>query len=131
MVRPASPDGTIMPALPRDWTFLILEDEPLIRIDIEEMVREAGCATIAVDTLERAHAALAGRRPDGAILDALLAVGDTFALARELLAAGVAVIFVTGYAAGIPPDLSVCPVVEKPFAAEDLKSAMAAALAGG
>jgi CheY-like chemotaxis protein len=119
-----------MPALPGNWTFLILEDEPLIRIDIEEMVREARCATIAVDTLEKAHAALAGRRPNGAILDVLLAVGDSFALARELLAAGIAVIFVTGYAAGIPPDLSPCPVVEKPFSAEDLMAAVAAAMAG-
>jgi DNA-binding response OmpR family regulator len=119
-----------MPALPRNWTFLILEDEPLIRIDIEEMVREAGSAAVAVDTLEKAHAALAERRPDGAILDALLAVGDTFALARELLAAGIAVIFVTGYAAGIPADLSLCPVVEKPFTAQDLMAAMATAMSG-
>lgn len=120
-----------MPALPSDRTFLILEDEPLIRIDIEDMVREAGGAdVVVVETLEKARAALAERRPDGAILDALLPDGDTFALARELDAARVAVIFVTGYAAGIPADLSHCPVVEKPFRAEDLVAAMVAAMSG-
>ena len=120
-----------MPALPRDWTFLILEDEPLIRMDIEEMVQEAGSDAIAVETLEKARAALADRRrPDGAILDALLPDGDTFALARELIADRVAVIFVTGYAGGIPDDLATCPVVEKPFTPEDLMAAMAAAMTG-
>ena len=119
-----------MPALPRNWTFLILEDEPLIRIDIEEMVHDAGGATIAVETLEKARAALADGRPDGAILDVLLPDGDAFPLARELIAARIAVIFVTGYAAGIPPDLSLCPVVEKPFSAEDLVAAIAAAMSG-
>jgi response regulator NasT len=127
----ASPDETLMPALPRDWTFLILEDEPLIRIDIEEMVQEAGSDAIAVDTLEKARTALANRgRTDGAILDALLPDGDTFALARELIADRVAVIFVTGYAGGIPDDLAACPVVGKPFTPEDLMAAIAAAMTG-
>jgi DNA-binding response OmpR family regulator len=119
-----------MPALPGNWTFLILEDEPLIRIDIEDMVREAGGATVAVETLERARAALADKRPDGAILDALVPGGDTFAFARELIASKIAVIFVTGYAAGIPADLSGCPIVDKPFTARDLIAAMIAAMSG-
>ena len=119
-----------MAAKPRNWTFLILEDEPLIRVDIEEIAREAGCATIAVETLEKARAALAETRPDGAILDALLPDGDTFTLARELLAADIVVIFVTGYAAGIPADLSFCPMVEKPFTTEDLMATMVAAASG-
>jgi DNA-binding response OmpR family regulator len=115
--------------MPSDWTLLILEDEPLIRVDIEEMLREAGHAAISVETLEKARAALAERLPDLAILDALLPDGDTFALARELLARGVAVVFVTGYASGIPEDLAACPLVEKPFTEEDLMAALAAAAA--
>jgi DNA-binding response OmpR family regulator len=118
-----------MPDLPAALTLLVLEDEPLIRMDMEDILRGAGSTVTTVATLEDARAILAERLPDVAILDALVPDGDTFALARELTAQHVAVVFVTGYPSGIPADLAGCPMVEKPFAPESLTAAVRAALA--
>jgi response regulator NasT len=119
-----------MRSLPPGTIVLVLEDEPLIRLDIAEMLRGAGFTAIAVDTLATARTELAGRVPRVAILDALLPDGDTsFDLARELAAAGAVIVFVTGYSPAIPADLATCPVVEKPFTPDDLVPAISAALA--
>lgn len=110
-------------------TLLILEDEPLIRMDMEDILRDAGSAITTAGTLESAGAILAAGLPDVAILDVLLPDGDTFALARELMGRQVAIVFVTGYPSGIPADLAAWPVVGKPFAPGDLTAAIGTALA--
>ena len=79
-----------MHRLPAGTTILVLEDEPLIRLDIEHMLQTAGFAAIGADSVANARAALAGQLPRVAILDALLPGGDSFALARELAATGTA-----------------------------------------
>lgn len=117
-----------MHKLPAGTIILVLEDEPLIRLDIEEMLHAAGFAALGADTVESARAKLAGQSPRVAILDALLPGGDSFALAREFAAAGAAIVFVTGYAAGIPEDLAEFPLVEKPFTPEDLVPAISGVL---
>ncbi len=107
---------------------LVVEDEPLIGLDIEGILHAEGVTTHGAETLERARELIAVHRPDAAVLDALLPDGDSFTLARELAGAGIGVVFVTGYARGIPDDLSPCPVVEKPFTPEDLTKAVRDAL---
>lgn len=118
-----------MRSLPAGTRVLVLEDEPLIRLDIEDMLREAGFTVLAGDTLSGARAALAEGAPRVAILDALLPEGDSFGLARDLAAAGAAIVFVTGYAGGIPDDLAAWPVVDKPFTPDDLVPVISRALA--
>ncbi|MBN9011119.1 MAG: response regulator [Rhizobiales bacterium] len=118
-----------MRSLPAGTLVLVLEDEPLIRIDIDAMLRDAGFAIVAVDTVDGARGGLAGQFPRVAILDALLpGGGDTFAFARELAAAGTAIVFVTGYSPAIPEDLAIFPVVEKPFTPDDLVPSISAVL---
>lgn len=110
---------------------LVVEDEPLIGFDIEEMLIAEGAAPRRVQTLQEARRAIAAQRPDAAVLDALLPDGVTFPLARELVAAGIAIVFVTGYAPGIPPDLRRHPIVGKPFTPEELTTALLDALNRG
>jgi len=117
-----------MRSLPAGTLVLVLEDEPLIRMDIEAMLQDAGFSVIAVDTLDGARQGLDGQSPRIAILDALLQDGDTFSLARELAASGTAIVFVTGYSPGIPADLAGFPVVEKPFTPDDLVPAISSIL---
>ena len=117
-----------MHRLPAGTIILVLEDEPLIRLDIEHMLQTAGFAAIGADSVANARAALAGQLPRVAILDALLPGGDSFALARELAATGTAIVFVTGYSPAIPEDLAIFPVVEKPFTPEDLVPAISGVL---
>lgn len=117
-----------MRSLPAGTLILVLEDEPLIRMDIEAMLQDSGFNVIAVDTLEKARNGLEGQSPRVAILDALLPDGDTFALARELASAGTAIVFVTGYSPAIPSDLELFPIVEKPFTPDDLVPAISAIL---
>jgi CheY-like chemotaxis protein len=110
---------------------LVVEDEPLIGFDIEEMLVAEGAAPLRVQTLQEARRAIAAQRPDAAVLDALLPDGVTFPLARELVAAGIAIVFVTGYAPGIPRDLRRHPIVGKPFTLEELTKALLEALNRG
>jgi DNA-binding NtrC family response regulator len=105
---------------------LVLEDEVLIRLDLEDALALAGARDIIlVETIARARAHLAaGAPPHVALLDILVNDGRTFDLARELLGIGAKVIFVTGYRQGVAEDLVDCPVVEKPFTPQDLIAAI-------
>lgn len=115
-----------MPKALDQQVIFVVEDEPLIALDIEGILDSIGIITIRVaETLARTrvHVTAVGL-PDLAILDVLLPDGESFDLAREFLAGGVRIIFLTGYTYGIPADLRHCPVVEKPFAPDDLKAAV-------
>ena len=115
-----------MPKALDQLVVFVVEDEPLIALDIEGILDNMGVITIRVaETLSRARAhVLAIGVPDVVLLDVLLPDGESFGLAREFLAGGVGIVFLTGYTHGIPIDLSHCPVVEKPFTPEDLANAV-------
>ena len=122
----APQDVTEMARRLSDLNFLLCEDEPLIALDVEDTLHTLGAWRIA--TIESSAAAKEWMRgevlPDVAILDVVLADGPCFPLAEGLLAAGVKILFVTGYAQGIPDGLKDCPIVEKPFMAEELAAAI-------
>jgi CheY-like chemotaxis protein len=64
---------------------LVVEDEPLIALDIEEMLTSAGCTVAAIlDTCEAAEVWLASNSPDVAILDIQLKDGTCESVARTL-----------------------------------------------
>ena len=91
-----------MPA-PADSTILVVEDEPLIGLDIESILGGLGVGVLLAGTLAAARNHVhSGIRLDGAFLDVRLPDGDVFGLARELDAAGVRIVFLTGFAQGIP-----------------------------
>jgi DNA-binding response OmpR family regulator len=109
-------------------TILVVEDEALIRLDLQAILAAFGATVVEAESIARARALVARTIPQAAVLDSLVPDGDTFGLARDLLAAGIRVLFVTGIADGIPADLHHCPVVGKPFAGDQLTGAVAALL---
>jgi DNA-binding NtrC family response regulator len=113
----------------RDVCVLLLEDDALISLDAEDMLRALGARRVVVaHTLESAAAAV-GREPiDAAVLDILIGHGRSDGLARLLLALGLPVVFATGYSdAAVPDDLRHLPKVVKPYSGAGLSAALAAA----
>jgi two-component system, response regulator PdtaR len=96
----------------------VVEDEFLLRLELEEWLRSAGCAIIGpFSALEPARTMAARREPiDLAILDTNLNGQMVYPLADDLLASGVPVIFLTGYEkASLPVRFRVVPQVSKPY----------------
>jgi DNA-binding response OmpR family regulator len=112
-------------------TILIAEDEPLIALDIEGILAAHGATVLGAVSNTEAERHIRHAAPLVAVLDVLLADGESYPLARKLLAAGVKVLFLTGYTLGIPADLQHLPMVEKPFGREELENAVFALLGRG
>ena len=99
---------------------------------LEDFLADIGCEVVGVGArLNEARAQVAALAFDAAILDVNLNGQQTFALAREIIGRGRAVVFATGYGAStLPPDLRDVPVLQKPFHQQDLERVLSAALAG-
>ena len=67
-------------------TILLLEDEPLIAMDIESTLIDAGFTVIALRTVSAAQLWLAGNRPDSAIIGMVLIDGSCQGIAADLAA---------------------------------------------
>jgi DNA-binding NtrC family response regulator len=114
---------------------LILEDEMLIAMDIEATLQDAGFDHVRVCTTEEeVRGEMRARVPRIAMLDINLGRGRTsFAVAQELVDAGCAVVFMTGYSeatVSIPASLSSARRLSKPFDEPQLREALEAALDG-
>jgi DNA-binding response OmpR family regulator len=111
---------------------LIVEDDMMIAMMIEDMLRDLGClVTGPVNTLAGAlDLARGGDAFDAAILDVNLRGEPVFPVADALRARGVPVIFSTGYGETALREADMgCAVLTKPFHASELIAALAAALA--
>ena len=83
--------------LVRQPTILVVEDEPLIALDLAAMVEDAGGEVVGpAGSVREALALLDARIVTGAILDVNLSDGDVEPVAEFLLARGAPVIFHTG-----------------------------------
>lgn len=106
---------------------LVAEDETLILMEIEDMLREIGCEIVGpVATVEAALAAIGRNELDGALLDMSLHGERITPVAEELLARGVRFVLATGYAreAGDEAAIKDAPRLTKPFSLRRLSSAM-------
>ncbi|MGD0191396.1 MAG: response regulator [Rhizomicrobium sp.] len=101
---------------------LIVEDESLIAMLLEEMIKDLGYEVSGTaHSLLLAHAA-AHSSYDMAILDVKLQGQDIYPFADELAARGVPFAFATGNGgASIPNKHAGAPVLQKPFMQEALK----------
>jgi len=115
---------------------LIIEDEPIIAMDIEELVIQCGHRVVGVAHTEADAVELAQRHPPGLILaDINLGAGGdgTSAVARILRHHEVPVVFVTAYPERLLTGERVEPafVITKPFDPVTLSIATYQAVTGG
>jgi CheY-like chemotaxis protein len=117
--------GTAVPAP----TVLIAEDEFLLALEIEELVRGIGCRVVGPAAgVSELLALIDETRCDIALLDVHLRHGETvYAVVDRLRALGVPYVFMTAYGeAGIDPRYSDASVVSKPISEGQIESCLSA-----
>ena len=108
------------PARPR--RVLIVEDDLVIALMMEEIVREMGCAVSGIaGTLGMARLQLAKRDFDAVLLDVNLGSEYNPETADLLLEMGVPFAFVTGYDYVVEPRYDNVPLLQKPFSSIQLR----------
>jgi len=108
-------------------SILVVEDEMLLAMDIEELVRAAGCSVIGpVGTIGEAVRKLRETKPDGAILDVNISGEMVFPVADALHEAGIPFMIVTGYTREhVPERHRDRPFLQKPYKAAVLVAMLA------
>jgi CheY-like chemotaxis protein len=113
-----------------DLTVMVVEDETIVAFLVEDMLTELGCREIMVASgVAEALALLGERRPGAAVLDVNLAGELAYPVAERLDALQIPFLFATGYGrAGIPAHWAPRPVIQKPFTADTLATALSQVL---
>lgn len=96
---------------------LITEDEVLVAMELEYILRTAGCSIVGLaTTIDGAEMILATEAIDFAILDVNLSGLLVFPLARLIISKNIPIIFLTGYAINslVPDDFKLSTFLEKP-----------------
>lgn len=103
---------------------LVVEDEPLIAMEIEEALTAAGCKVVGpAASLDKARARLQSDQFDIAILDANLGGDPVDELAGALGARATPFAFATGYGReALPIEFQHRPILIKPFSNSELIS---------
>ena len=104
---------------------LIVEDDPIIALDLEDTILGFGVTTIrTAGSVAKALEMIADRAPDFALLDVGLIREKSFAIAERLDALKIPFAFVTGYSAdvGLPPAFADRPRLPKPFSTDALQA---------
>lgn len=113
---------------------LIVEDEALVALDLENILREAGFEIVGiVDTEADAVAKAEHLRPDVVLMDIALRQGDGISAARQLRDVPTQIVFVSGNSdpgtLAAVHALGPAGFIRKPFAAERLPAQIAQAVA--
>jgi hypothetical protein len=106
--------------------FLLVEDEILLVMMVEDMLRDFGCASVAsVSTAEQAIRLIESQAFDAALLDVNLQGRKSDAVADALALRHIPFIFCTGSAqVEVAPRFQDRPFLRKPFGCEDLARAV-------
>jgi CheY-like chemotaxis protein len=106
---------------------LVVEDEPMIRLLLDDMLTDLGYSMAAeAGRLDEALAVAKQGEFDVAILDVNLNGQPITPVVDVLVERGVPFVFVSGYARrGIPEAHSQIPLLQKPFQADGLARALA------
>lgn len=101
---------------------LIVEDEPLVALVVEEVLRHAGLEIAGcAGSVEKALAMLAGGRCDVAVLDVNLRGYSVEPVATALQQRGIPFLFMSGYGSHpLAERFAQAPVLAKPFDADQL-----------
>ncbi|MFZ4688350.1 MAG: response regulator [Polymorphobacter sp.] len=110
---------------------LVVEDAILIVMNIEAMLADVGCRSVAsAGTVAEALALLAAAEFDLAIIDVSLGPEESWPVAERLAALGVPFVFSTGHGDGVrDPRFLDRPVLRKPWDARSLAATLATLLA--
>ena len=118
MTRPRSQQRSRI----RTRRILIVEDDLVIALMMEEIVREMGCAVSGIaGTLGMARLQFAKRDFDAVLLDVNLGGEYNPETADLLLEMGVPFAFVTGYDYVVEPRHDNVPLLQKPFSSIQLR----------
>ncbi len=107
---------------------LVVEDEPLIAMDLEDLLIGKGYKVVGpYSTAAAALDGLSRALPQTALLDIYLFNGTSFDVARELKRRGIRFAFMTGLVAPdlLPDDLAGSPIILKPYREKELLSFVA------
>jgi PAS domain S-box-containing protein len=101
---------------------LVVEDEPLLAMDMEAMLAAAGCSIVGpAGALDQAKLLIAQEECDAALLDANLAGRSVDDLAAALTQRNIPFAFVTGYGRdGLPQGFREALLLGKPFGCDQL-----------
>ncbi len=118
----SSPDAAV-----RRFRVLVVEDEMLIGMLLEDMLADLGHAVVGVvPRVNEALAAVQREDFDLAILDVHLNGQAVFPVAEALSGRGIPFVFATGYGErGLPEEYRSRPILQKPFAKDDLEKMLA------
>lgn len=105
---------------------LVVEDEVIVGMMLEDMLRDFGCGVEIVPSVEKALTAIRSRVLDGVLLDMNLRGQTTVAVAEELASKSVPFLLVSGYGSRDSdlPIFKAAPRLQKPFTEEALGQRM-------
>lgn len=102
---------------------LLVEDQMIVAMQIEDILREAGCEVIGPIATPQSAITVAQSQPlDAAVLDINLDGEKIFPVAEELRRRGIPFILATGYSEStLPEQWREQPRLSKPFRREQLE----------
>jgi DNA-binding response OmpR family regulator len=103
---------------------LVVEDEPLIALDIAEALGAAGAICLTMNTLKEALDAVERPGIKGAIVDCALKDGDTTSLCERLNERGIPFMIYSGFSKTGRGACAAAPHLEKPATEAQLVTAM-------
>jgi len=120
-LRPQSPQPPL-----QGKRIIIIEDEPLVAMDLESTLTGAGCDVIgSAGTLDKARSLISQAEYDAALLDVNLAGQPVDELAAALTKKNTPFAFVTGYGReGVPRGFQDAVLLKKPFSQDQLLAVM-------
>ena len=115
-------DGAARMAALEHRRVLVVEDEPVVAMDVMAILQEAGCTVIGpAGTVTEARRLIETADFDAALLDANLSGEPVDELAAALTARNTPFAFVTGYGKeGLPEAFRRAPLLPKPFSPQQL-----------
>ena len=103
---------------------LIVEDNVIIAMDVEDIVRDLGASNVHLaDDVDAALAAIDDHKIEAAILDFHLEEGTSETIGDRLIERGIRFVFATGYSDStlLPERFQSYPLLKKPYTANDIR----------
>jgi CheY-like chemotaxis protein len=102
---------------------LLVEDEVIIALDLQQILKDAGCRPLRATNVTEALAVIATTKIDAAVLDLNLGKETPFPIADALSAKQIPFMFITGYSIDrVPKQFRRRLVLNKPFQPQELLS---------